>query len=110
MSGRNKEILSQAGELIKQHRGPWIIGADFNMAPNILQVEAGWWLDRVQGVVMASGQATFRPSQGGHSELDYFVVDANIAHAVERTEVVLSLDVKPHRAVRLIMRPLGQTG
>ena len=107
MSGRNKEILNQAGELIKQHRGPWIIGADFNMAPNILQTEAGWWLDKVQGVVMASGQATFRPAQGGHSELDYFVVDANIAHAVERTEVVLSLDVKPHRAVRLIMRPLG---
>ena len=107
MSGRNEEVLNQAGEMVMQHRGPWINGAGFNMAPDRFQSEAKWWLERVQGTIKSSGQATYRPAQGVHSELDYFVVDTKIAHAVESAEVVLSLDVKPHRAVRLTMRPLG---
>ena len=34
-------------------------------------------------------------------------MDVNIEHAVMRTEVVVSLEVRPHRAVRLVMKPLG---
>ena len=107
MSVRNVEILAQAGEIIRQHRGPWLVGGDFNLPPDAFQKKAGWWLEKVGGSIQASGETTFRPAQGTHSELDYFVIDGNIAHTVARTEVVLSLDLKPHRGVRLVLKPLG---
>ena len=107
LSERNVEVLAQLGEMIRQRRGPWIIGGDFNMSPERLRSEAGWWLEKVGGCIKATEQTTFRPQQGTHSELDYFIVDVNIEHAVVRTEVVVSLEVRPHRAVRLVIRPLG---
>ena len=72
MSERNVELLAQGRGLVRHHRGPWAIGADFNMSPKEFQDEAGWWLDKVQRTIIGSGQATFRPARGTNGELDFF--------------------------------------
>ena len=62
-------------------------------------------MEWVGGEIAASGVATHRPTNRAHRELDFFIVDKRIAHTVVRVEVDLSLDIKPHRAVTLVMRP-----
>ena len=68
-------MLGQARAIIKQHKGPWLVGGDFNMTPGELRRDGGWWLNKVGGEIAAAGVATHRPSEGEHREHDYFDID-----------------------------------
>ena len=75
------------------------------MPPAEMGRDGGEWLEWVGGQVASLGAATHRPEDRTHRELDYFIIDKRIAHTVMRVEVDLSLNIRPHRAVTLAMRP-----
>ena len=79
------------------------------MTPAELRRDGGGWLERVGGNIAAAGVATNRPTKGAHRELDYFIVDNWLAHTIERVEVYLSMDIRPHRAVSLVMRQYAES-
>ena len=72
LTQRNRAILSRAGEIIRKHGGPWIIGGDFNCTPQDLQGEMGSWLKQIGGEIRAPGNLTCRTATGGRT-IDFFI-------------------------------------
>ena len=96
-STRNLEILQAVGQRIRQLRGPWVMAADFNLAPDVL-TKTGW-LQLVQGVVISSGQATCKGVED-----DYFVVDKRLKDSVVGVAGIHDTGSRPHSAVRMWMK------
>ena len=49
LTDRNRSILYAAGDAIKRHGGPWLIGGDFNTIPGDVAESMGDWLKKVGG-------------------------------------------------------------
>ncbi len=104
LSSRNLRLLEHALVVASRHGSPWIIGADFNVPPDILRAAAARLLERFGAIVKGSGEPTFKPGRGEARELDYFLVDARIADTVETVEVELDVPSKPHKTLRMDIR------
>ena len=61
LSQRNLDLLQGIALVIRQLRGPWIMAADFNVPPQVL--ESSGWPRMVSGVVQAPGCATCNASE-----------------------------------------------
>ena len=92
------QLLWEAGKIIAEHGGPWVIGADFNMPPDEL-AKADEWLRRIGGTIRAPTLPTCRSLNGGRV-IDYIVIDTRIAAAVEVWTDV-SFPGSPHSPVVL---------
>ena len=97
LTQRNLDLLQYAAQLLAAVHGPWVVAADFNCEPNILQ-DSGW-LDLVSGVIVKPGRATC-----GRRTYDYFVVARGLQHAVRGVAVVTDAGFHPHSPVRLYLR------
>ena len=94
---RNMALLKSIAFLIRRLRGPWLLAADWNFSPQVLQ-ESGW-LRLVEGKIRSSGVATCKGN-----ELDHFVVAARINHAVLAVARITDTGSGPHSAVRMYIK------
>ena len=97
LDSTNLGYLHDLGRHIISHGYPWIVGGDFNFAPDLL--EGSDFVRRICGV-------TFRPESptcfSGISATvrDYFIVDSRLSQAVVALET-LDSPCRPHTPVRL---------
>ena len=93
-SQRNIMLLLCIGQHIRQLHGPWILAADFNFPPSVLQSTG--WLRLVGGSIRSTGQPTCKGVED-----DYFVVDARLGAAIIGVACVHDTGSKPHSGVRM---------
>ena len=97
LSQRNLDLLQCLAGVLRQLRGPWIVGGDFNLTPDMLRTSG--WLFLVNGVLHSPGVATCKGRQ-----IDFFVTSAALAPAVAAVLVVGDTGSGPHSAVRMLLK------
>ena len=100
LTARNRAILYAAGDAIKRHNGPWILGGDFNTTPQDLKLSMQTWLKNVGGDVCAPGNYTCKNRFGGRT-IDFFIVDSRISHGVQGVWTQMDFPSSPHYMVVL---------
>ena len=103
MTTRNRAILFAAGEIIRRHGGPWLIGGDFNCLPQDIFDEMAEWLKKIGGEIRAPGNLTCRTANGGRT-IDFFILDRRLIGGVEGIWVQVDFPSSPHYMVVLRLR------
>ncbi|CAK0833333.1 unnamed protein product, partial [Prorocentrum cordatum] len=94
-SQRDLELLQCIAQRVRQLHGPWILAADFNFPPAVL--ESTGWLRLAGGAIVSTGLATCK----GAAEDDHFVVDARLRGAIVGVALVHDAGSRPRSAVRI---------
>ena len=97
LSADNRRLLEEAAGELAQIKGPWIIGMDANMEPDIMR--RSQWPELVGGTIFAPTVQTC-----GAATLDYFIVSKDLAPSILGTQVLLDSGFFPHKAVRLLIK------
>ena len=97
LSADNRKLLEEAAGELAQIKGPWILGMDANMEPEILR--RSQWPELVGGTIFAPTVHTC-----GAATLDYFVVSKDLAPSILGTQVLSDSGFFPHSAVRLLVK------
>ena len=92
----NMHLLQELAALLRQIKGPWIIAADWNLAPTTLAESK--WPEMVKGVVVATERATCFSST-----YDYFVVSEGLSSAIAGIARIEDAALYPHYPVRLFI-------
>ncbi|CAK0834712.1 unnamed protein product, partial [Prorocentrum cordatum] len=95
LSERNRHILCAMGQAVKSAGLPFILSADWQVAPEEL-TESGW-VAGIGGVVVAPKVGTVRPSE---RVIDYFVMSPFLAAGAQLT-VLEHIAISPRRAVQV---------
>jgi hypothetical protein len=93
----NLDTLQHIAGVLRQVRGPWVLGGDWNVAPAALL--ATGWLELVGGVIITQDSPTC-----GSNVYDYFVVKQGFAAAVAGIQRVDDAGLNPHWPCRLLIR------
>ena len=104
LSIRNKGVILSAIARARYFGCPGMIGADFQMPPEVLQSHFGTILDEANAYIVAPNEPTHRPEHGTHRVVDYSIVCAAVKQLILDVAVDLAYEVSPHRAVRLTLR------
>ena len=97
ISPANMALLDELAVALGSLRGPWIIGGDWNLTPEVLS--ASRWPEVVEGTIAATGLHTCNSSV-----YDFFVVHRSLTHAVVGVQRLEDAGMSPHWASRLILR------
>ena len=92
LAGENMDILEYVSGLVGQFSEPFLIGADWNVEPEVLL--ASRWVDQIGGVLLASDSPTC-----GTSEYDYFVASSFLSHRAEEPAACFDTPVGTHSCV-----------
>jgi len=96
----NCQILGQIGKHAKAHGLPYIAGGDWQICKDVLLASA--FPAAMGAIVVASmdpgGTCT---SSSGDSNIDYFLVDKRLRHAILSISTIDNAGFRPHRPVRL---------
>ena len=97
LSSSNMAILDHAAAALGKLRGPWVLGGDWNLTPDISR--ASGWLDVVKGVIVATQYPTC------HGKVyDFFVVAEGLAPSVAGVMRIDNAELNPHSPSRLLLR------
>ena len=96
LDAENMYLLEQVGAYLHSVGMPYIVGAVWNVSPQELLDSVG--VQAVAGQVACSRLATHESGQQA-SELDYFVVTADIRHEFEQPKSTANEYIAQHRAV-----------
>ena len=97
ISEGNLLLLLEIAIALRSIKGPWIIGGDWNLSPDLLRSTR--WLELVGGQIFAPDNPTC------HSSVyDYFVVANSFAHAVCGVFRISDAGLHPHWPSRLLLR------
>ena len=94
LSEENMQILQAISRALTQVKGPWILGGDWNIPPEVL-MESGW-VDSIEGVIVAPKVNTCN-----NSVYDYFIISVKLRHAVRGVQVVNDHQFSPHHPTRM---------
>ena len=97
LSSRNLDLMHYAAQVVKGLVGPWIMGADWNLSPQVLK-ESGW-LELVRGTIVQPNGPTC-----GHNTYDFFVVSEGLASSIIGAAIVQDAGLYPHSPVRLFVK------
>ncbi len=97
LSQRNRRLLDDVTLALKGVRGPWLLGGDWNLPPELLR--SSGWLEQVGGTIIAPASPTCNDAT-----YDYFIVANSIVHAVAGVSVVCDAGLEPHSPVRIYLR------
>eukprot|EP00973_Karenia_brevis_P021664 2980076-Karenia_brevis.AAC.1 len=97
LSEANMLLLEAAAVSLGTATGPWIVGGDWNISPQLL-AQSGW-LQMVQGTIVATTLPTCNASV-----YDYFVVHNSLSHAVVGVQRISDGGLNPHWPSRLLLR------
>ena len=98
LSPENLDILQQVAEVLSSLRGPWVIGGDWNINPQVLA--ASGWLGIVDGVIHSPEEPTCNSNT-----YDYFVVSKTFSGAVAGVLQIEDAGLQPHIPSRLLLYP-----
>ena len=101
---RNRAIMGQALMAARSSGSPWVIGGDFQDAPQDIFEWAQDMVEKAGGKVVSTVEPTIYPSVGRPRTIDFFVVSAELAALVQKVEVLERVAVSPHRAVAITFR------
>ena len=104
-AGENELALAEVAVLIKEHRSPYLVAADWNREPADLMHEP--WLKRVGGVPLAPGNTTWTCNQGQTRMLDFAVASPGLAPLLD----VVAHEGGPwipHKGLRITIRDLAR--
>ena len=90
-------ILEAAAVVLRQLRGPWIVGGDWNVEPQA--IAAAGFPGLVDGVIFAPSAPTCH-----QSTYDFFLVSKGLAPAVAGVRRIDDGGFNPHFAARLYVR------
>ena len=96
VSDTNLAILTELAALLGAVRGPWVVGGDWNLTPEML-AQSGW-TSIVKGRVAAPAE----PTCNGKT-YDYFVVSESLSDAVQGVVRIADGGCNPHWAARLYL-------
>ena len=82
LTPRNLNLLQAVAEMTRRLRGPWLLGGDFNLAPEILR-QSGW-LDLSTGGIIQPTTVAMALIQNCHRQLQ----------KIDNDEVKLSTEVE----------------
>ena len=97
MSKRNLDLLQILAQVIDGLKGPWVLAADFNMNPQV--IEQSGWLQLVKGRIVSTTLPTCNDNV-----YDFYVVCSPLAAGVRGVSRVLDAGVYPHFHVRLYLQ------
>ncbi len=95
-SDANLDILQDIAIDLSSLNGPWVLGGDWNLAPE--ELAASGWLALVDGAVIAPATPTCNGKV-----YDYFVVSNRFKQAVIGAAAISDAQHNPHTAVRLFV-------
>ena len=96
LSSRNLDLLHHIAGVAAALDGPWVIGGDFNIAPDILR--ASGWLALVRGVIVSTANPTCNDNV-----YDFFIVRENILPAIRGVVSISDAGFSPHLPSRLFV-------
>ncbi|CAK0911035.1 unnamed protein product, partial [Prorocentrum cordatum] len=105
LSERNIGLLSTIGALLTSRQGSFVVGADFQMEPEVLassELVSTLPANIVYPDVAGTCAGT---STQGVRMLDYFIVSIGLAKAIRSTDLVLEAATKPHKPARIAFFP-----
>ena len=97
LSPENMVLLDYTAAALGALKGPWVIGGDWNLSPQVLADSK--WLQIVDGVVFATQLDTCNDNV-----YDFFVVHRSIAQAVVGVQRLQDGNLNPHWVTRLLIR------
>ena len=97
LSPRNLRLLEEMARVLQGLTGPWCVGGDWQMEPEVL-LRSGF-ARLVKGVIFAPSTPTCR----GHV-IDYFVVSENVRSAVQGARRLDDTPFEPHSPVRIFIK------
>ena len=103
LSKANAELIADIGRALQDDGSPFIWGGDFNMAPATLAASGVHTKSNAAIVAASKGAATCRTAYKS-SNIDFFVIHARIARAIERVKVCTAVSLPPHFPVQLALR------
>ncbi|CAK0805477.1 unnamed protein product [Prorocentrum cordatum] len=86
LSGRNPRLLSDIGALLSQRHCSWLLGADFNMEPRV--IEGPSFVAELRVSLVFPKECTRYPV-GAPATFDYFVVCAGLSKGIGRIDACL---------------------
>jgi len=92
----NLELLQEIAGALKQLQGPWVLGGDWNVTPQILAQSK--WLDMIGGMIVAPDAPTCHDSV-----YDFFVVDKKLHLAIAGVARLNDAGTNPHWPARLFI-------
>ena len=92
----NLAILTELAAVLGAIRGPWIVGGDWNLTPDMLA--SSNWLQVVGGVIRAPAA----PTCHAHT-YDYFVLHRSLESAVVAVTPICDGGCSPHWPARLYL-------
>jgi len=101
LDDENLATLHEVAGILRGLRGPWILGGDWNVSPEVLL--GSNWLSVVGGVVVAPKT----PTCNKHV-YDFFVVSEGLLPAVRGVIRVADAGLNPHSPVRLLLSGDGR--
>ena len=96
-SETNLNLLQEVATFLSCVKGPWVIGGDWNMSPQLL--ESTQFLSMVHGVIVAPDSPTCNGSI-----YDYFVISEGLLPAVAGIARIDDAGLSPHWPTRLYLR------
>jgi len=100
LSDENLLVLQEIAVALKQTKGIWILGGDWNITPEVL-LSSGW-LQIVKGIIVAPSAPTCH-----QSVYDFFVVAEALSSSVVGVSRIDDGGLSPHWPVRLYLRGDG---
>ena len=103
LTERNLQLLGTIGQWCSLNKLPFLVGADFNMHPSVLETTAV--TDMLHAEIIADlGSIGTCTQDGSVSTIDYFLVSSDLAEATTRVSIVPNAPIATHRPVLLEAR------
>ena len=96
LSERNLALLHRLKLVLRALKGPWVVGGDWNIEPELLQ--SSGWARFLRGQLFVPKGPTC-----GDRRYDYFLTSTSLAHAVAGAQNISDIGGRPHRPSRLLI-------
>ena len=101
---RNRKLLEHAVAVLSAYGSPWVLGGDFNVAPDEMVHLFAHVLEQGNAYVFATDLPTHCPTVGRHRTLDYLLCSGTASHWIDKVYVDYGVAASPHRAVRVKLK------
>ena len=101
---RNRKLLEHAVAVLSAYGSPWVLGGDFNVAPDEMVHLFAHVLEQGNAYVFATDLPTHCPTVGRHRTLDYLLCSGAASHWIDKVYVDYGVAASPHRAVRVKLK------
>ena len=99
LTERNRSVIRKIGEVSRLHGASFVAAGDFNVKPETL--EGSGLLELIGAVVVRTGSATCYMPGKAASEIDFFLVSADLAPLKAMASPLFGHNTAPHIPIEL---------